>query len=91
MGGYYGHGYRSGIRGSATLLIRHQYAHCHTWSLNGGPFKARQNLTLKRGATTLTLSKNGVYRLRTRAGEDYMSGIQTGGADNVLTLTVTVR
>lgn len=41
-------------------------------------------------STTVTFSKKGVYRLRTRTGEDYMPGIETGGADNVLTLTVTV-
>ena len=127
--------------GSATLLIRHQYAHCHAWSLNGGVFKAQQRLTLKRGAsltvidddvmphrlvelggpaatmrngttmpmmgghvsrkpglmnymgasTTVRFTKAGVYRFRTRAGDDYRPGIQTSGADNALTLTVTVR
>jgi hypothetical protein len=125
---------------SATLLIRHQYAHCHTWSLNGGSFRAAQSLRLKRGArltvidddvmphrllelagpsvalrngttmpmmggyvspkpgvmnhmgasTRVSFSKAGVYRFRTRAGEDYVHGIRTGGADNVLRLTVTV-
>lgn len=127
--------------GGATLLIRHQYAHCHTWSLNGGAFKAAQRVTLARGATltvidddvmphrlvklagsavtmrngtatgmmggytsqtpglmshmgastTVSFSKPGIYRFRTRAGEDYMPGIRTGGADSVLTLTVAVR
>lgn len=141
MGGYYRAANAATTRASATLLIRHQYEHCHTWSLNGGPFKAHQNLTLKRGArltvinrdvmphrlvklagpamtmrngttmgmmgrhtsrtpglmnhmgasTTVTFSKKGVYRLRTHAGEDYMPGVETGGTDNVLTLTVTVR
>lgn len=138
MGGYYS---ARATRASATLLIRHQRAHCHAWSLNGGPFEAHQSLKLRRGAalrvvnydvmphrlvelagarvtmhngttmgmmgrytsrtpglmnhmgasTTVTFSKKGVYRLRTRTGEDYMPGIETGGADNVLTLTVTVR
>lgn len=126
---------------NALLVIRHQYAGCHTWSLNGGPFEARQSVTLKRGATltvvdddvmphrllelaggsvtmrngtampmmrgyvsrtpglmshmgawtSLTFGRAGVYRFRTRTGEDYMPGIRTGGADNVLTLTVSVR
>jgi len=130
----------SASRGNATLVIRHQYAHCHTWSLNGGVFKAQQRLTLKRGAsltvidddvmphqlvklagasvamrngttmpmmggyisqkpglmnwmgaaTTVSFSKPGVYHFRTRAGEDFMQGIQTSGADNVLTLTVKI-
>lgn len=127
--------------GSAILLIRHQYFHCHTWSLNGGPFAAHQSVTLKRGraltvidndvmshrlvelagarvtmrngttmsmmgdyasskpglmngmgaSTTVTFAKPGTYRFRTRGGEDYRPGIETAGADNVLTLTVIVR
>ena len=135
MGGYGA----TASAGDAVVLIRHQLAHCHTWSVNGGPFAAAQKLTVKRGATvivinddvmshrlvelagvhvamhngttmpmgaymhgsaapglmdymgattTVKLSKPGVYRFRTRAGEDYMAGITTTGADNVLTLTV---
>lgn len=42
-------------------------------------------------STTVRFSKPGVYRFRTRAGEDYWPGVTTTGADNVLTLTVTVR
>jgi hypothetical protein len=125
---------------SAVLLIRHQRAHCHTWSLNGGPFKAAQTLSLKAGSsltiidndvmphrliklsgpavrmrngtvmpmmggyvsqtpglmnhmgarTRVTFKSAGVYRFRTKAGEDFMPGIETTGADNVLTLVVTV-
>ena len=128
--------------GSATVLIRHQVAHCHAWSVNGGPFGATQHLSLQRGGTitfmntdvmphrliqlagarvamrngttmpmgarmhgpvapgamnhmaattSITLARPGVYRFRTRAGEDYMAGIKTTGEDNVLTLTVTVQ
>jgi plastocyanin len=33
----------------------------------------------------------GVYVFRTKAGEDYMSGVKTIGEDNVLTLKITVR
>ncbi len=141
MGGFGGTRSSGSSNASATLLIRHQYAHCHAWSLNGGPFGAGQSVMLKRGAslivsdfdvmphqlvklagtsvtmrngstmpmmggyvsqtpglmshmgasTTVTFSEAGVYRFRTRAGEDYMQGIHTSGADNVLTLTVTVR
>ena len=40
--------------------------------------------------TTVTFRKAGLYRFRTRAGEDYLPGITTTGLDNVLTLTVTV-
>jgi plastocyanin len=112
--------------GGATLLIRHQIAHCHTWSANGGPFKASQQLSLKAGSTltvidndvmphhlvalsgapvvvhgasmnhmgakaTVRFAAPGVYRFRTRAGEDYMAGVKTTGEDNVLVLTVKVR
>lgn len=139
MGGY-GPASQTASSGSATLLIRHQYLHCHTWSLDGGPFAAHQSVRLKRGSsltvidndvmphrlvelagprlsmrngstmpmmgaasgvpglmshmgasTAVTFAKPGVYRFRTRAGEDYRSGIETAGADNVLTLRVVVR
>jgi hypothetical protein len=127
---------------SATLLIRHQQAHCHAWSLNGGPFQAAQTVQLRRGAaltvinndlmphrllelagprvamrnsttmpmgaamhgptepglmnhmgaaTTVRFDRPGIYRFRTRAGEDYMSGFVTTGADNVLSLRVIVH
>jgi hypothetical protein len=33
----------------------------------------------------------GVYTFKTKAGEDYMKGVKTIGADNVLRLKVTVR
>ena len=125
---------------SALLQIRHQTAHCHAWSLNGGPFKAAQAVTLPTGSTVTVIDGDvmphrlvqlsgpatkmwngttmpmmgrsvsgtpgqmsqmgartsvrfahpGVYRFRTRAGEDYVPGVKTTGADNVLTLTVTV-
>ena len=42
-------------------------------------------------AAKLTFTTVGVYRFTTRPGEDYMKGIKTVGADNVLRLTVRVR
>ena len=44
---------------SATIVIRHQMRGCHTWSVNGGPFKAGQSITLKRGSG-LTVTNNDV-------------------------------
>jgi hypothetical protein len=41
--------------------------------------------------TTVFFSHAGTYVFRTRPGEDYMSGFNTVGPDNVLTLTVDVR
>jgi len=34
---------------NASLLIRHQMRGCHTWSVNGGAFKATQSTTLRKG------------------------------------------
>ena len=42
-------------------------------------------------STRVTFTKPGTYRFTTKAGEDYMSGVKTIGADNVLTLVVHVR
>jgi hypothetical protein len=111
--------------GHASILIRHQVQGCHSWSVDGGAFKARQSITLRRGAVLsvlnadvmphtlvltsgpslhianarmgkmaatvkVTLLRPGTYRFTTKAGEDYMSGVTTTGADNVLRLTVVV-
>ena len=111
--------------GHASVLIRHQTHGCHSWSVDGGAFKASQSITLHRGgwlavtnndvmphtfvltsgpslriahaklghmgaALKITLTKPGVYRFSTKAGEDYMAGIKTTGNDNVLKLTVVV-
>jgi plastocyanin len=35
--------------GNASLLIRHQVRGCHSWSVNGGAFKATQSITLRKG------------------------------------------
>jgi hypothetical protein len=43
------------------------------------------------GATVrVTFVRAGVYRFTTKAGEDYVKGVQTIGEDNVLRLTVKV-
>jgi plastocyanin len=113
---------------SATIMIRHQMRGCHSWSVNGGAFKATQRTTLARGGTIVftnddvmphklvktsgpaihfvgkpnmnqmsasvkvSFSKAGVYKLTTKAGEDYpsMKGMKTIGEDKLLRLTVTV-
>ena len=108
----------------AAVLIRHQTAHCHAWSVNGGPFAASQVVHLTPGSTltvtdqdvmshtliqtggpalsitdpltnmhqvaSVRFARPGTYVFKTKAGEDYMSGIQTTGADNQLRLTVIV-
>ena len=42
-----------------TLTIRHQLRGCHTWSVNGGAYKASQSIALAKGAT-LTIVNNDV-------------------------------
>jgi plastocyanin len=129
-------------RASATVLIHHQTAGCHAWSVNGGPYGASESVKLARGgkltitnddvmthqvvrvsgpkvayslttpgsmmmgalkapyasgmlphmgaALKVTFARAGVYTFKTIAGSDYMKGVKTTGADNVLRLVVTV-
>jgi hypothetical protein len=44
---------------NASLTIRHQLRGCHTWSVNGGAFKARQTVELRRGGW-FTVTNNDV-------------------------------
>ena len=44
---------------AATLTIRHQVHGCHSWSFDGGAYKASQVVRLSRGAT-LTVRNNDV-------------------------------
>jgi hypothetical protein len=43
----------------ASLTIRHQLRGCHTWSLNGGPYRARQTVVLHHGGS-VTVTNNDV-------------------------------
>ncbi len=43
----------------ATINIRHQVRGCHTWSVNGGVYKAKQSVRIERGAT-ITFVNNDV-------------------------------
>ncbi len=54
---------------NVSLLIRHQLRGCHTWSVNGGAFKASQTITVTHG-TVLTVVDNDVmpHRLVQLAG-----------------------
>ena len=42
--------------GHASILIRHQIQGCHAWSVDGGAFKARQSITLRRGGVVSVLN-----------------------------------
>src|SRR5262245_30548435 len=91
---------------TSSVVIRHQMRGCHTWSANGGAYKASQKMAVKRGTTVtfrnndvmphtlietkgspvvirrakmghmsavakVTFSHPGVYKFKTKAGEDY--------------------
>ncbi|MHB8643788.1 MAG: hypothetical protein ACYDA3_12985 [Gaiellaceae bacterium] len=44
--------------GSATLMIRHLTKGCHSWSLNAGPLKAVQSVSLAKGATLIVVDND---------------------------------
>jgi len=58
---------------SASLVIRHQLRACHTWSLNGGPYKAELDVRLARGGSiTITNNDPMVHKLmQARAGREH--------------------
>jgi hypothetical protein len=59
----------SGAANNVSLTIRHQIRGCHTWSLNGGPYRASQSITIEHGSV-LTVTDNDVmpHRLVKVAG-----------------------
>ena len=67
----------------------------HKLVLTSGPNAKLKTPAMKHMSAVahVTFTKAGVYKLTTRAGEDYPSakGIKTTGDDNVLRLTVTVK
>jgi plastocyanin len=48
------------------------------------------NMNHMGASATLTFPRSGIYTFTTRAGEDYVPGVQTVGDDNKLRLTVVV-
>lgn len=54
---------------SGSIVIRHQLRGCHTWSLNGGPYKAALDVRLGRGGSlTITNLDPMVHKLLQGAG-----------------------
>jgi plastocyanin len=49
----------SAAPGGASLVIRHQVRGCHSWSQNGGAWKATQHIRLARGSS-LVVTNNDV-------------------------------
>ena len=81
------------LRRGGTLAVTNIDVMPHTLILTSGPSLRIAQPTLGHmmsGPLKVTLTKPGVYHFTTKAGEDYMKGIKTIGADNVLKLTVIV-
>lgn len=51
----------SGSPGTATLVIRHQTRHCHSWSLNGGAWKAVQHIQIAKGGSIVIVNNDAMY------------------------------
>jgi plastocyanin len=82
------------LRRGATLVVTDNDVMPHKLVLTSGPaLRLSHPLLAHMGASLeVTLTRPGVYRFTTKAGEDYpsMSGMKTIGEDNVLKLTVVV-
>jgi plastocyanin len=78
-----------------TLAVRNNDVMPHTLVRTSGPaVQVRAPKMSRMGAVAkVHFTKAGVYRFKTRAGEDYSwaSHMETKGEDNVLRLTVTVK
>jgi hypothetical protein len=46
---------------NATLVIKHQVRGCHSWSLNGGIWKATQHIRLVRGGSIVVTNNDVMY------------------------------
>jgi hypothetical protein len=78
----------------ATLTIVNNDVMPHKFVKVSGPalsLASSANLNHSGATTHVKFAKAGVYTFTTKAGEDYMKGVKTIGADNVLRLKVTVR
>ena len=80
------------LRRGGWLTLTNNDVMPHRLVLTSGPALRFANATLSHMGASLkiTFSKPGVYHFKTKAGEDYMSGVKTTGEDNVLRLTVVV-
>lgn len=76
----------------ATLTVTNSDVMPHTLILTSGPALRITHAKLAHMGASLkvTLTRPGTYRFTTKPGEDYMAGVKTTGADNVLRLTVVV-
>ena len=80
------------LRHGGFLAVTNNDIMPHTLVLSSGPSLriAHPKLGHMGASLKITLTKPGVYHFTTKTGEDYMAGMKTIGADNVLKLTVIV-
>jgi hypothetical protein len=80
------------LRRGGWLTVTDNDVMSHRLVETSGPTLRIAHPTLSHAGAMLkvTFLKPGVYHFTTKAGEDYMPGIKTTGADNVLRLTVVV-
>jgi hypothetical protein len=69
FGGVFAASASASAAANVSLTIRHQIRGCHTWSVNSGPYRASQSITMKHGSV-LTVTDNDVmpHRLIKVAG-----------------------
>jgi plastocyanin len=81
------------LRHGGTLVVTDDDVMSHTLVETNGPSVRIAHPDMARmGATVrITFTHPGTYRFTTKPGEDYMKGVETIGADNVLRLTVNVH
>jgi hypothetical protein len=75
-----------------SMLVTDDDVMPHTLVQTGGPAAQLIDPAMRHmgSLSTVTFPTAGVYTFTTKAGEDYMSGVSTTGADNTLKMTVTV-
>jgi len=91
-GSSYGVSQVAKLAAGGTITVTNNDVMPHTLVQLGGPAArlASPRMAHMGATSTLSFPTAGTYRFTTKAGEDYMAGIETTGADNVLRLTVVV-
>jgi plastocyanin len=94
-GGKYSATISTSLARGGTIVFTNNDVMPHKLVKTSGPaihFFGKPNMSHMSATVKVAFSKAGVYKLTTKAGEDYpnMSGMKTIGEDNVLRLTVRV-
>lgn len=94
-GGRYAATISTSVARGGTIVFTNNDVMPHKLVKTSGPaihFVGKPNMNHMSASVKVTFSKAGVYKLTTKAGEDYpsMKGMKTIGEDNVLHLTVKV-